>query len=32
MKTEPLRRCIHCGFLAYRFRPCHTCRLLREAT
>lgn len=28
---EPLRRCTSCGFLAYRFRPCHTCRILQEA-
>ena len=30
MTSEPLRRCSLCGHLAYRFRECLTCRLLRE--
>lgn len=32
--TEPLRRCLSCGFIAYRFKPCHTCTVLgvRHAT
>jgi hypothetical protein len=25
---EPLRKCSCCGMPAYRFRPCHYCRVL----
>ena len=29
---ETLRRCSTCGFLAYRFQPCRTCRHLGAAS